>query len=84
MAQLIGYIRKGYVWIVGENLRWTTGDTNTPGHVVDAWLKSPEHRANMLKAKFQSLGVAATYGVPVDPSMTDGMTVTSEYGFREN
>jgi uncharacterized protein YkwD len=79
----IGYIRPRNVWIVGENLRWTTADGSTPADIVRAWMNSPEHRKYLLKARFRDLGVAAVSGIPCDPSQTDGVTVASEFGFRE-
>jgi len=32
----IGYIRRGDVWIVGENLHWTTAERSAPADVVEA------------------------------------------------
>jgi uncharacterized protein YkwD len=78
----IGYIRPHNVWIVGENLHWTTAEASTPADVVEAWMNSPLHRKYLLKSRFRDLGVAAIRGIPSDPSQTDGVTVASEYGFR--
>jgi uncharacterized protein YkwD len=78
----VGYIRPHHVWIVGENLHWTTGDHSTPSEVVSAWMASPIHRMYLLKRKFEELGVAAIRGIPYDPTQTDGITVASEFGFR--
>jgi uncharacterized protein YkwD len=80
----IGYIRPHNVWIVGENLHWTTAEESTPADVVQAWMESPEHRKYLLKARFRDLGVAALRGIPSDPSRTDGVTVASEYGYRDS
>jgi uncharacterized protein YkwD len=41
----------------GENLFAGTGSV-TPRQVVDAWLQSPPHRANMLSGKFRHVGAA--------------------------
>jgi uncharacterized protein YkwD len=35
-------------WKVAENLAWGTGSTSTPRSIVDRWMASPEHRANIL------------------------------------
>jgi uncharacterized protein YkwD len=80
----IGYIRSHNVWIVGENLHWTTAEQSTPAEVVQAWMNSPEHRKYLLKRRFRDLGVATIRGIPYDPSLTDGITVSSEYGFRDS
>jgi uncharacterized protein YkwD len=82
--RLMGYIRPRNVWMVGENLYWATADRSTPGEVVQAWMNSPEHRKYLLKRKFRDLGVAAVRGVPYDSSQTAGITVASEYGFRDS
>jgi hypothetical protein len=78
----IGYIRPGYIWIVGENLHWTTAGCSTPADVVQAWMDSAVHRIYLLKPNFEELGVAAVRGAPYDDSQTDGITVASEFGFR--
>jgi uncharacterized protein YkwD len=80
----IGYIRRRNVWMVGENLHWTTVEESTPADVVQAWMDSPTHRKYLLKRRFQDLGVAAIRGFPSDPAQTDGVTVASEYGFRDS
>jgi uncharacterized protein YkwD len=78
----VGYIRAHHVWVVGENLHWTTVEHSTPGEVVQAWMNSPKHRKYLLNGKFRDLGVATIRGIPYDPTLTDGITVASEYGFR--
>jgi uncharacterized protein YkwD len=50
--------RAGYAWkAVGENI--AAGQT-TPETVVDGWLKSPEHCANIMAPQFREMGVAYT------------------------
>jgi uncharacterized protein YkwD len=80
----IGYIRRHNVWMVGENLHWTTAERSTPADVVQAWMNSPEHRKYLLKRRFRDLGVATIRGIPSDPARADGITVASEYGFRDS
>jgi len=80
----IGYIRPHNVWVIGENLHWTTVEHSTPAQVVQAWMNSPEHRKYLLKRRFRDLGVAAVRGIPYDPTQTDAITVASEYGFRDS
>jgi uncharacterized protein YkwD len=43
---------RGMTW--GENIAW---GYPTPREVVDGWLKSPGHRANLLNQAFHDLGV---------------------------
>jgi uncharacterized protein YkwD len=61
-----------------------TADRSTPAAVVPVWMRSPEHRKDLLKGRFRDLGVAAIRGIPSDASQTDGITVASEYGFRDS
>lgn len=52
----------GYAYIiVGENL--ALGNFENDQAVVIAWMNSPGHRANILKAGYQEIGVAARKGM---------------------
>jgi hypothetical protein len=49
---------EGYVYLaVGENL--ALGDFGSSKEVVQAWMESPGHRANILATKFTEIGIAA-------------------------
>jgi uncharacterized protein YkwD len=77
-----GYMRGARSWIVGENLVWGTGPLSTPQSLVTAWMNSPPHRENLLKPRFNEIGVAAVDGTPEGDLGDPGVTVSSEYGFR--
>ncbi len=48
----------GYQYIlVGENLAY--GGFRDDAHVVEAWMESPGHRANILHEKYSEIGIAA-------------------------
>jgi uncharacterized protein YkwD len=47
-------------WAVGENLLWSSPDVDAAG-ALDAWMHSPEHRANILDPSWRDVGVAATH-----------------------
>jgi uncharacterized protein YkwD len=79
----VGYVRPGWLWMVGENLIWATGDLSTPESMVTAWMESPEHRANLLYPGFREMGMGAVHGTPEDPADPTGVTVASEYGARQ-
>jgi uncharacterized protein YkwD len=55
----------GYHWSAyGENIAWGQRDAGT---VMNAWMNSPGHRANILNCRFRNVGVAVAYdpaGVP--------------------
>jgi len=57
LAQAVGY---AYV-VVGENL--ALGDFGGDQGVVTAWMNSPGHRANILNAHYQEIGVAVGKGM---------------------
>ena len=53
---------QGYDYIrVGENL--ALGDFKNDQAVVDAWMNSPGHRANILDPKFMNIGVGVATGM---------------------
>jgi uncharacterized protein YkwD len=79
----IGYVRPGYVWVVGEDLRWSTPQDSTPADILEMWMGSPIHRMYLLKPKFDELGVAGAPGTPLNPNLPDGITVAAEFGFRK-
>jgi uncharacterized protein YkwD len=63
---------------VGENLAWGTGALGSAAHVVELWLASPEHRANLLRPGFTRVGLATPVGTFAGQS---GVTmVTADFG----
>jgi uncharacterized protein YkwD len=66
-----GYIyssRIGYV--IGENIAWGTLSLSTPKAIVEAWMASPGHRANILDPSFRDTGIGVAPAVP--SSMGEG------------
>ncbi|MDO8577350.1 MAG: CAP domain-containing protein [Candidatus Wildermuthbacteria bacterium] len=52
----------GYEYItIGENL--ALGNFENDEKLVDAWMNSPGHRANILNSKYQEIGVAVGKGI---------------------
>ena len=47
---------------IGENLAWAVGSLAEAHTVVNAWLASPEHRANLLRPGYRTVGVGACSG----------------------
>ncbi len=47
---------------VGENLAWGTGSYASPQTVIQEWLTSPAHRANLLRPSFTRIGIGAVQG----------------------
>jgi uncharacterized protein YkwD len=48
--------------LVGENIAWGTGPAGKAGVVLKEWMASPEHRANVLRPGFRSIGVGTAIG----------------------
>jgi uncharacterized protein YkwD len=70
--------RRGYDYrTIGENL--ATG-YRTPAAVVDSWMHSPGHRANILGRDFDEVGVAIAGDSPVRGY--NGPLVVAIYGAR--
>ena len=74
------YVGDGEGWMLGENLAWGTGSLGTPRGAMKAWMKSPGHKANILKRGFHELGVGIVAGVP--GSDDAGATYTVDFGVR--
>lgn len=75
----VGYIRSGTSWLVGENIAWGEREVGTPEAIVDAWMRSPAHRENILRGSFREIGVAVGWGRP-GSSRDDAATVTQDFG----
>jgi uncharacterized protein YkwD len=58
--------RSGYLnakcWWVGENLAWGTGSLGSARSIMQAWLHSAEHRANILSTNFTQYGLSLRVG----------------------
>jgi uncharacterized protein YkwD len=79
-----GYTRGARSWEVGENLVWGTGPLSTPQSLVTSWMNSPPHRENLLHPRFREIGIGAVVGTPESSREPNGVTVSSEYGFRSS
>jgi len=70
-------------WSVGENLLWSSPDVD-PGGALQMWWNSPEHRKNMLTARWREIGLSAVH-VPAAPGTYGGREVTivtTDFGVR--
>ena len=70
-------------WSVGENLLWSSPDVD-PGGALNMWWNSPEHRKNMLTARWREIGLSAVH-VPAAPGTYGGREVTivtTDFGVR--
>lgn len=76
-----GYIPSSGEWELGENLAFGTGALATPKAIVQGWMDSPGHRANLLSPDFKDIGIGVVTGVPVE-GRSGGATYTTDYGVK--
>ena len=70
-------------WSVGENLLWSSPDVDAGG-ALTMWWNSPEHRKNMLSARWREIGLSAVH-VLAAPGTYGGREVTivtTDFGVR--
>jgi uncharacterized protein YkwD len=75
-----GYAKRNDGWTLGENLAWGTGDLSTAQGVMDAWMNSAGHKANILKKAYREVGIGIRLGVPSDEGV--GATITADFGVK--
>jgi uncharacterized protein YkwD len=78
------YGSNGYgYWSVGENLLWSSPQVD-PVDALQLWMNSPEHRANILTARWREIGISAVH-VAAAPGTFKGLEVTiitTDFGVR--
>jgi uncharacterized protein YkwD len=75
-----GYLKNRRSWTVGENIGWATGALATPMEIHAAWMRSPGHRANILRRDFRDIGIGIQPAAPNRPA--PGATYTADFGTR--
>ncbi len=48
------------IWSVGENLLWSSPGIDAPS-ALSMWMGSPEHRKNMLDARWREIGISTLH-----------------------
>ncbi len=65
---------------LGENIAWASGVYSTPSAIVQAWMGSPGHRANILDPVFRWEGLGVAEGSPgMLANGQTGTTVTQDF-----
>jgi uncharacterized protein YkwD len=80
MAQF-GYPGHGRACALGENIAAGVRGSGTPGAIVGMWMRSAEHRANILNGSFRDGGMGVAYGFPGIRNAR-GATFTEDFGVR--
>jgi uncharacterized protein YkwD len=68
-------------WSYGENLAYGVRSDGTPKNIVQAWMRSPGHRANIKNKLFNDVGVGFMHGTPSNPDAPGGI-YTVDFGVR--
>jgi uncharacterized protein YkwD len=76
-----GYVPRSNDWVLGENLAWGSGELATPQAIVNGWMNSPGHRANILARDYRDIGIGLALGSPV-ATHTGGATYVTDFGLR--
>jgi uncharacterized protein YkwD len=77
------YAARRGTWSVGENLAWRSPELNART-ALDLWLKSPEHRDNLLSPTWREIGLGAVHADSA-PGVYEGREVTiltADFGVR--
>jgi uncharacterized protein YkwD len=77
----IGYAR-GTSVSAGENIAYGYSRESTPAAIVDLWMNSPGHRADILRPSFTEIGIGIAGGAPSlpDSKQSDSATYTTDFG----
>lgn len=74
------YLNGTSSWSLGENLAWGSRGRASPRAIVNAWMNSPGHRANILSRQFRDIGIGIAIGTPA--GFENGATYTTDFGRR--
>jgi uncharacterized protein YkwD len=78
----VGYLVGGLTqWAYGENIAWGMQGQGTPESIVEAWMNSAGHRANILNNSFKEIGVGFSVGTP-GGGRDPGGIYTTDFGLR--
>jgi uncharacterized protein YkwD len=77
----VGYAR-GFSASAGENIAFGYAKASTPAAIVQLWMNSPGHRADILRRSFTEIGIGIATGAPELPAFKqqDSATYTTDFG----
>jgi uncharacterized protein YkwD len=77
-----GWLPASGAWSAGEDIAWGQGSLGTPARIVSSWMASAGHRANILRASFDEVGVGIAAGAPRAGGPADAATYVADFGAR--
>ena len=78
-----GYLSGARSWAVGENIAWGEGSYSTPQSIMRSWMNSPGHKANILRRRFEHVGIGLASGTPEQSGKDGAVTATTDFGARD-
>ena len=75
-----GYLTGADSWAVGENIAWGEQRLSTPAEIMQSWMGSSAHKANILNRRFRHVGIGVAVGAPIGGA--GGATYTTAFGKR--
>lgn len=80
----VGYLSSGLSrWSYGENIGWGEYELGSPRSMVQAWMRSSGHRANILNRDFRDVGVGFETGATNNRGYKHGGFYTTDFGLRQ-
>lgn len=64
----------------GENIHWGVAANATPARIVDDWMASPGHKANILRPTFSRVGTGIGYDPPEQPMQGQAGVYVNNFG----
>ena len=68
-------------WAAGENIAWGSGHYGTPRNIVQQWMNSSGHRANILSSRFDEIGIGYSKGT-ISNKGANGAVMTTDFGWK--
>jgi uncharacterized protein YkwD len=76
-----GYLVSAHAFTIGENIAAGGGRQGSPEAIVEDWMHSPPHRANILDPSYRDAGVGVARGYPFGAG-SGAATYTVDFGAR--
>jgi uncharacterized protein YkwD len=77
-----GWVAASGSWTAGENIGWGSGPLAAPAEIVDGWLHSAGHRANILNGDFAEIGIGIAPGAPEAGVPGEAATYVTDFASR--
>lgn len=76
-----GYLKDAQLRALAENIAWGGGPAASAAEIARAWMRSADHKANILDGRLKEIGIGIAYGTPMT-GQAHGATYTTDFGAR--